>query len=113
MFKMGHKKAAALASEAISKAIVGLSADTETSRAQVFETLMEAITFAESKRYKEHNAKLFQHLGDLYLQAGDVDTAYDAYGDAVFSPNGVGDPEIHLRLGRILYDRKKFRESRR
>ncbi|MBK8197139.1 MAG: tetratricopeptide repeat protein [Acidobacteria bacterium] len=105
MSGQGKERTVAFAEVAIKVAAEGLAANTFEGRTKAYYAIIEALNLAESEGYDGHSAKLFQYLGDMYLQAGDTETALSAYSDAVLSPGGLGDPEIHLRLGKIFYDR--------
>jgi tetratricopeptide (TPR) repeat protein len=51
---------------------------------------------------------LFMKLGDVYLQGNDPKTALSAYDDAVRLPGGLGNEQLHLRLGKAQFQIGNF-----
>lgn len=47
---------------------------------------------------------LFTALGDLYFDREDYETACNFFASAVLSPDGLGNPFIHLRLGQCRFE---------
>ena len=111
MFGSTKKKSAKQASKAIEEAKRGLSMNNSEGRKIAYNAIIPALQFFEANEYREKNSKLFMYLGDVYFQSGENDTALAAYADAVNSPGGVGDPEIHLRLGKMLFDRNDEKQA--
>lgn len=78
--------------------------DTEHSRL-AYDIIVPALQKSLDEGAEEYQARLYMLLGDTYYQVQDYDTALKAYNDAVSSPNGLGHPEIHLRLGKVFFDK--------
>lgn len=49
-------------------------------------------------------AAVFQTLGDIYFQSGEVETALNAYVDAIRCKDALGTASLHLRLGKAQYE---------
>lgn len=70
-----------------------------------FPKLIEALDLIPDPKYEYHEATwLYATLGDIYFGAADYEQSLSAFTDAVHSPNGVGNPFIHLRLGQSHFE---------
>lgn len=47
---------------------------------------------------------LFTAIGDAYWSIRDYERAYKALHSALRSPEGIGNPFIHLRMGQVQYE---------
>ena len=47
---------------------------------------------------------LFTALGDLYFERDNYESACNFFASAVLSPDGLGNPYIHLRLGECRFE---------
>jgi len=111
VFGASKKRAAKLMEEATQEAKRGLAMNTDEGRTLVYNTLISAIDSPDLEKFPDGIARLWMYLGDMYFQAGDADTALSAYADAVISHGGLGDPEIHLRLGKLSLDRDDEKQA--
>jgi tetratricopeptide (TPR) repeat protein len=55
---------------------------------------------------------LFSAIGDAYWELKDFDKAYDAFYDALKSPDGIGNPFIHLRMGELQVEFGNMEKAR-
>lgn len=76
-----------------------LAQNTPEGRAVSYHALISALELLPHKQVSEA-AALFAKLGDVYFQGGAVKTALRAYTDAISSEGAIGDPALHLRLGK-------------
>ncbi|MEP3890786.1 MAG: hypothetical protein ABJN69_09975 [Hellea sp.] len=104
-------KAKELAIKTIEDAEYGLRLNTDEGRKLAYNALILTLQTFEGTENKDHNSRIFMLLGDVYTQIGDVDTALKAYGNAVNSPNGLGDPDIHLRIGKSFFEKNDETQS--
>jgi tetratricopeptide (TPR) repeat protein len=49
------------------------------------------------------STEVLSALGDAYFQAEDYQAALQPLQEAVYCPNGLGNPFIHLRLGQVQF----------
>lgn len=111
MTELKKEEAAKLASKTIEDAQYGLNLNTDEGRQLAYNALIFTLQTFEGTKNKDHNSRLFMLLGDVYTQLGDVDTALKAYGNAVSNPNGLGDPEIHFRIGKSFFEKNDEKQS--
>jgi hypothetical protein len=99
-----RKEAKAKAAKALAEGRVALAAANSDGRARAYQLAIDAIGAAEAARVEAVFVDLFQLLGDVYFQSEDFETALRAYGDAVASKDGLGNPAVHLRLGKAQFE---------
>ena len=58
----------------------------------------------EPKTEWEAATWVYTALGDSYFALGDLPAALESLQQAVVSPDGLGNPFVHLRLGQVQYE---------
>ena len=81
-----------------------MASDPAGGRKRAYGLAIQALEAADAAGIESVKSKLFQLLGDIYFNANKLDIALKAYSDAVASDGGLGDPEVHLRLGKAQFE---------
>lgn len=72
---------------------------------EAFGKLLEALDLIPDPKHEyAESTWLYATLGDIYFTAKDYEQGLSAFTDAVFSPEGIGNPFIHLRLGQCHFE---------